>query len=59
MSRAESFVVLFAANGQAVTLTRSERGGAHEVFAWCDGSLKLILSTFSKADADAVMLLTQ
>ena len=57
MSRAESFVGLLAASGTALQLTRSERDGAHEVFAWCDGSIKLILSTFNSADADEVMAL--
>ena len=59
MSRAESFVNLLACNGQAVELTRSERDGAHEVYAWVDGSIKLILSTFSREEVDSVMRLVQ
>ena len=59
MSRAESFVCLLAASGAALQLTRSERNGAHEIFAWCDGSIKLVLSTFNSADADEVMALAE
>lgn len=57
MSKVDSFALLLASSGERLKLTRDIRGGAHEVFVWQGGSIKLILSTFCTADADAVMQL--
>lgn len=57
MSRAEQFAQMLIANGQAITLTRSEKDGQYEIYAWYGGSVKLILSTFNRGDCDEVIAL--
>ena len=55
--RIEAFGALLRDQPIRPVLTRSERDGAHEVFVWQGESLKMILSTFNRADADSVMAL--